>query len=112
MNEGIKKEIYNNGLWLYFEYLSHYGVDRHNTKKSLLVLSAIDEIMENNCYYGLVDERTLGNINKFYSYIIHKNPQLKYCRKNIINYNNLGDSQFLEKFRVIDYLIEKENEQQ
>jgi len=108
MNTGIKQEIYNNALFLYFDYLPHYGVDRYNTKKSLLILSCIEELLSNNCYYGFIDEMTLGNMNRFYSYILHKNPQLKYCRKDIINYNNLGYDQNIEKFRVIDHLMNEE----
>jgi hypothetical protein len=105
---GLKKEIYNTGLFLYFEYLRHYGVDRYHTKKDLLILSCLDELLENNCYYELIGEEELGCINRFYTYIRNKNPQLKYCRRDIINYNNFGNAQYIEKFRVIDYLMEQE----
>ena len=107
MNKNLKNEIFETGLFLYDKFLSHYGVDRHNTKKDLLILSCIDEMLEDNCYYDFISERELGCINRFYSYIRNKNPQLKYCRKEI-NYNNLGDAQWFEKYRLIDHLMEEQ----
>jgi len=97
----LKKEILNNGLYLYYNYLSHYGIDKYGTKKDLLLLSCINEILENNCHYDLIDVKSLDNIHRLYRHILHRNPQLKYCRKNLDNYNNLGDAQFIEKYQRI-----------
>jgi hypothetical protein len=105
--KGIDEEIYKTGLFFYFEYLQHYGVDRYNTKKSLLILSCIDELLDNNCYYDIIDENSLSNINRFYNYILSKNPQLKYCRKCNLNYNNLGNAQNIQKFQMIDMVVER-----
>ena len=95
---GIKKEIYETGLHFYFDYLIHYGIDRHHAKKDLLILSCLDEMMEHNCHYEFIHEKGLGCMNRFYNHLRNRNPQLKYCRKNLINYNNLGHSQYIEKF--------------
>jgi|GEM_PF-5404474 len=102
MND-IRKEIYNNSLYYYFKFIPHYGIDKHNTKKSLLLLSMIQDLLEQNCYYGMIDDVTFGYILKFHQYILNKNPQLKYCRGDIsCNYNNLGGDQFIEKYQTID----------
>lgn len=97
----LKKEIYNNALFLYFTYLPHYGNDKHKTKKSILLLAMIEDLLKNNCHYGFVDSRSLGYINKFVQDILDHNPLLKYCRIDLDQYNNLGDSQYIEKYQVI-----------
>ena len=99
--KGLIKELYQNSLFLYFNYLPHYGVDRHHTKKDILLLHCLNDLLDNNCYYELIDEKLMGQINRFYHYILNKNPQLKYCKIDLFsNYNNLGDAQFIEKYQI------------
>ena len=101
--EGIGQEIYHNGLFLYFEVLPILGIDKHNSKKDLLLLAMIDDLLTNNCYYEFIDSNAYGYIKDFYHHILNRNPQLKYCRVDIDNrYNNLDGKQFIEKYQMID----------
>ena len=98
----VGQEIYKNSLFLYFEVFPVYGIDKHNSKKDLILLSMIDDLLDNDCYYGMIDSRTLGYIRKFHQYILNRNPLLKYCRADIdCRYNNLGDEQFIEKYQKV-----------
>jgi hypothetical protein len=100
----INKEILYNGKFIY-DYLSVYGVDRYNTKKDLILLSHMRNILELNCYYNVLNECSINNIYSFISKILNNNPQLKYCRINVNDYKNLGSKQNIDTYKRIDNLI-------
>lgn len=96
----LKKEIVVNSLSLY-EYLSTYGVDRFNTKEDIILLSFMDDILKQNCYYDFIDECNIMDIEKFINHILHSNPQLRYCRIKLDDYKNLGGKQNIDTYKLI-----------
>ena len=99
----IRLTIYNNFKHLYHKYLPIYGVDKYNIKKDLILLTFIDEILYNECFYGVMNECRYNRVLEFTNHILRSNPKLGYCRVDIdCNYNNLGDPQNIRKYQVID----------
>jgi methylmalonyl-CoA mutase N-terminal domain/subunit len=96
----LKREIIENTLSLY-KYLEIYGVDRHNTREDISLLILIQDILENNCYYNLLDNISFSNIVKVIEHTLHSNPKLKYCRIDITDYKNLGGVQNINTFQII-----------
>jgi len=96
----MRKELLNSSLKLY-EYLSVYGVDRHNTKEDIILLWLIRDILEQDCYFSLLDECSHKNLMILFRKIQHTNPQLKYCRFNLDDYKNLGNKQNIDTYRII-----------
>ena len=97
---GLRKELLINSINLY-EYLSVYGVDRHSTKSDLVILSLIEEILSQNCYYDILTECDFTNINKVLTTIKNDNPMFKYCRLDITDYKNLGGKQNIKTHQII-----------
>lgn len=100
MSENIKKEILANAIRL-SEYLSVYGIDKYNTKGDILILSLIDEMLEQNCYFDFIDECTFRNIKRYLAKLLHSNPQLMYCRMNLGDYINLDGKQNIDTYKLI-----------
>lgn len=95
-----KRNILDNSLNI-FSYLEVYGVDKFNSKRDIILLSFIDDILTTNCYYELIDECILKKIYKIYTDIINSNPQLKYCRINLEDYKNLGGPQNIKTYQQV-----------
>lgn len=96
----IDRTILTNSLMIY-EYLSIYGIDRHNTKEDIILISMIKDLLYNNCYFDLVDECTMWKIKKILSNILNRNPQLRHCRINLDDYKNLGGKQNITTYQII-----------
>lgn len=97
MND-INREILQNGVFLY-RYLAKYGVDRYNTKRDLILLIWIKDLLEQNCYYDILNECMYNKLIGLIEEILHNNPQLKYCRKELWDYKNLGDKQNIDTYK-------------
>lgn len=97
----IKNEQITNSLRLY-NYLSIYGIDKFNTKQDIILISFMEDILKQNCYYDLLDECSFLAVEKFINYILHSNPQLAYCRIKLDDYKNLGNKQNIDTFKRLE----------
>ncbi len=100
MNE-LRKELLVNSINLY-DFLGVYGVDRFNTKEDISIISLIEEILAQNCYYNLLSECDFKVIDKVLNTIKHRNPMFKYCRLDISDYKNLGNKQNIRTYQIIE----------
>ncbi len=98
--KNVKKTILVNSVQLY-KKLSIYGIDRYDTKRDILLLSIIDDILSNNCYFNFLDLKTLMCIEKILEKTLRKNPSLKNCRIDINDYKNLGGKQNITTYQII-----------
>lgn len=96
----IKREIFGSTMSLK-KTLETYGIDRYNTKEDIILLSLIDDILSQNCYFSFLNQCSLTNILRMANCIRNKNPQLKYCRIDLNDYINLGDKQNIDTYKLI-----------
>ena len=98
MNNDINNVILQNGMYLY-KYLAHYGVDHYNTKRDLILLIWIKDILEQNCYYDILNECMYTKLVGIVNNILNNNPRLKYCRIDLWDYKNLGEKQNIDTYK-------------
>ena len=84
----IDKEIFEDSLFLY-KYLEKFGVDKHETKRDILIVSMLYDIIKHK---ELIDDCLKCCLSKVYStlrHVVDSNPQMKYCRQCLTDYNNI-----------------------
>lgn len=96
----INREILGSSLALK-QRLEVYGTDKYNIKEDIILLSLIDDILTQNCYYEFLDKCSLKSLIKAAKCIRDSNPTLKYCRVDLNNYKNLGNDQNITTFQLI-----------
>lgn len=97
MND-VNNVILQNGLFIY-DYMAVYGVDKYQTKRDLILLIFLQDILIQNCHYDLLNECTYNAILNLIETILNRNPQLKYCRVELWDYKNLGGPQNVDTYK-------------
>ena len=72
------------------------------TKQDLLMLSNIDDIIRQSCYFDLLDDDSLNTLITISHKIINANPRIIHARYSLNDYRNLGKSQNTLTYARID----------
>lgn len=92
--------LLQNGLYIY-SYLAKYGYDKYATKRDLMLLFFLNDILEENCHYDVLNECAHRKVLKLITNILNRNPQLKYCKKEFFDYKNLGGPQNIDTYKLL-----------
>ena len=96
----FKQGLLSNSLRIY-DYISIYGLDRYNSKKDIMLLLLIEDMLSEDCYFEMLDHYTLNILYSARDFILNRNPQLQYCRRSLNNYYNLDGRQNIDTYKQI-----------
>lgn len=105
----VNATILDAGLRLY-DRLERFATSELPTKKDLLLLSFISEILTNNCHYEILSTKQKTVLIESFNRIVRSNKSIPFFRIDHNIYKNLGGKQNITSFQTIDETIEETGE--
>lgn len=96
----VNATILDAGLRLY-DRLERFATSELPTKKDLLLLSFISEILTNNCHYEILSTKQKTVLIESFNRIIRSNKNIPFFRIDHNLYKNLGGKQNITSFQTI-----------
>lgn len=97
----VNATILDAGLRLY-DRLERFATSELPTKKDLLLLSFISEILTNNCHYEILSTKQKTVLIESFNRIVRSNKNIPFFRIDHNLYKNLGEKQNITSFQTID----------
>ena len=96
----VNATILDAGLRLY-DRLERFATSELPTKKDLLLLSFISEILTNNCHYEILSTKQKTVLIESFNRIVRSNKNIPFFRIDHNLYKNLGGKQNITSFQTI-----------
>ena len=101
----VNATILDAGLRLY-DRLERLATSELPTKKDLLLLSFISEILTNNCHYEILSTKQKTVLIESFNRIVRSNKNIPFFRIDHNLYKNLGGKQNITSFQPISASVD------